>query len=188
MITEHMLQLFCRDESSEGRFNFEKPFTQYGYRYATDGKIIIRIKAPGSENTVGEYPQRAASLFEVKVKGWLKPFPDTKVEQLAVDCQDCKGTGKHKCQCPYCEVGECPECEGHGNHPGFKPDVVRLDNLLISGEMLLKIRTLPNPLFYATQRLLPVAFSFDGGEGVFMQRTDEPVEELKALPKDDTTF
>lgn len=35
---------------------------------------------------------------------------------IRVECRDCQGAGRIKCQCPHCQGHQCPACQGRGHY------------------------------------------------------------------------
>jgi hypothetical protein len=100
------LQKYCSHD--EIRKNINKPFTDGGYTYATNGRIIIRvprIEGIGEQEKVENFkPVEPDKLFSKIPDYPYFPIPD--IPEPSFDmCFKCQGTGKVKI---------CPECDGAG--------------------------------------------------------------------------
>lgn len=182
MVSLDLLQQFCRQH--EGRYDFEKPFVQRGYRYATDGVVMIRVPATGEIDTQTELPFDLNAKFFTRPKfatAEFIPFPAVEVKYTKTACEACFGNGKHSCGCEYCKDYECRDCGGVGFSEKYEPDLVSIGfDQYISGKHLMLIRMLPNPKFAKQiQERNQVTFIFDGGQGVLMMRIDRPNEKSK---------
>ena len=130
-MNNYLLQKFCNKKTSRNHFT-EKPFSYNGYTYASNGKILVRVKGEQSErpNTVPVLPsmEEIANYTDFIA---LPKFP--KREEIA--CGECDGTGTISYRvCDNCNDGQvylddshgntytvvCAECDGEGelNDPG----------------------------------------------------------------------
>jgi len=115
------LALFCG--TSGGRFDLDKPFIRDGWRWATDGWIVVRMPTTDAD-TEGRYP-KIESLFE-GFPGCDHDWPDwpqspircrkCRTGKVLVACQTCNGEGEHECACG--NLHGCGGCDGHGNVSG----------------------------------------------------------------------
>ena len=120
---------FCADE--DGRYRISKPWVKDGWRYATDGRVAVRLPAEGEpdepqpEGPGTRLPDASdwfGEQYEFKADLCTEPFPphDGRTikqtcdnEAHMKDCQECNGTGT--CWCPKCEhPHDCPKCHGEG--------------------------------------------------------------------------
>jgi len=129
------LKKFCSTDIT--RPNLELPFSQGGYTWAADGRILIRVpEIPGIPVPEFNVPD-VVSTFD---RGWsdrigFEPveFPPgwESFEQPMVPCSDCKGLGhfaicqeckgEGEVECGHCGHNEdCEECDGIGQLPAQK--------------------------------------------------------------------
>lgn len=173
---------FCSDDP-HCRYAIDKPWVIDGWRNATDGKIIVRVPAPGEPNyTVtepgrGRCPKTDDVLPAVDGK-WL-PWPT--VEPCSkcsasgkVGCDQCGGDGEcDQCSCKH--LHECGHCDGTGQvtckacHDPGGFDFM-FGETEISRHYAMLVRALPGPVEYlpASKKEGKVRFRFAGGEGAVM--------------------
>ncbi len=123
------LNKFCLKDTDGARYALGEPFVQRGFRYATDGRVIIRLPAKGEKNTAGKKLPECDELFEQKFNIGEGEFVEPVVKWIpgVIDCPKCDGSGFNsfetcgecdgdgKVECPTCEhVDECEECDGKG--------------------------------------------------------------------------
>ncbi len=117
------LQRFCsRDET---RSSIMHPFSQGGYVYATDGRILVRLDC-------GEdYPEQSSPKIEgngfpfdhdkINEEDWI-PVPRIEPPSAEDICKKCRGRGHAIVRCEYCgeehECTWCKECKGTGARIG----------------------------------------------------------------------
>lgn len=120
---------FCAEE--DGRYIISKPWVDDGWRYATDGRLVVRVPTPDEDDT--PTPPQAerqlvnasawfADLYPVEPAHCTEPFPkhDGRTFTQACDneahekkCPACIGSGT--CHCPSCDnAHDCPKCDGRG--------------------------------------------------------------------------
>jgi hypothetical protein len=105
------MKKFCAPGTGGRRKCFFNPFVRGGWKYATDGKIIIRIKTDEPESETGIGITKASCehviglVLECPTSAEMWPKSDGKTQ--SVKCEICKGYGKSG-------VVECPECDGEG--------------------------------------------------------------------------
>lgn len=175
-------------------YRFAKPFIRSGWKYATDGRICVRVPTtePDTENGING----ATTIFPAVLDGWTKyPEPPDYVIGQNADCPKCnaKGVtggskceacdGSSECQCMCGDEHECNHCNGtgivngnwcrhcNGLRRGAFPAYTVLAGRAVSFKYSEKIRVLPAVEYAdvndATGKL-PLAFRFTGGDGVVM--------------------
>lgn len=182
------LQPFCAKE--DWLSARAAPFVAGGWRYACDGIICVRMPAPGEPDDPIPWRTTIADLFHPI--GATPPWPTGGEVRGECDCDDCDGEGKvgieSKCpkcygdgECSHCgrecencdgegmiESGgrDCPACGGKGRVEGLLHRVIGVH--CIAGKYDALIRTLPNVRYEvgAKDCAKPLAFVFDGGQGV----------------------
>lgn len=121
---------FCADE--RGRYAIDRPWVNSGWRYATDGRLVVRVPAPGAHDEP-EPPALEPQLVHAdewfgEMYGFdegrcIEPFPkyDGRTFKQTCDneahmkeCPACLGSGT--CRCPDCDnAHDCPKCHGQGH-------------------------------------------------------------------------
>lgn len=188
------LKPFCAAE--QGRYLIDTPWVKGGWKNATDGKLLVRLRTDEPDTPVDEKAPRpnTTPLFDASMnacrgtKSDLLPFPIHSGERDKADCMFCNGTGAGsdvcktcdgKGECPHCEA-ICPDCDGtgdirnyskackecDGDGHGFVPMV--LDGYKIAAIYARKINTLQNVRYVAQTWPNAMYFVFDGGEGLVM--------------------
>jgi hypothetical protein len=125
MITLDQIKPFCSTDLY--RIKLAEPFNLEEWTYATDGRIIVRIKrGPETLQTTKYVGINPLSVYEGVFADWFKlpafevepePVPP---EPKRIKCEECGGTGECDCNCPKCG-GECEECGGDGEVTDFGP-------------------------------------------------------------------
>lgn len=108
------LQAFCHPEADASRFgNMNTPFVQGEavlHKYATDGKVCVRVAAPEEyplAEAVKRPPASGLKWAHDDLRGW-KPWPRQDwIEAADADCLTCEGYGA-------LDRRECETCEGYG--------------------------------------------------------------------------
>lgn len=174
------------------RWDIDCPWVAHGWRYATDGRICVRVPAGGEPNTVGHRVPLIAEFDGFAADLCTVPFapPDGPWERCPVcdgtgygwrDCDLCEGFGS--CHCPKCNADHgcgkcdgtgllpdssttCPECDGRQEVPINQ----RYGNRLLAGKYLAKIAQLPGVKYCeGGTRDTPLPFIADSGlQGVLM--------------------
>lgn len=115
------LSVFCDPTTgATTRYDLATPWVFDGWRYATEGKILVREPAPGEPSAgdirafgsnEGKRP-RAHEFFDTfPPDGFIQDWPA--VEYGEEPCEACGG--KEKCRCSRCGAQhECQECNGRG--------------------------------------------------------------------------
>jgi len=187
------LKRFCASETY-GEHTFGEPFVVGGWRYATDGRIAVRVPAPG-EPDAERFIKTIPGVFAWNGSA-QRAWPDTGEVLAQGSCWDCKGyglLGRAKCEecggtgetvCHHCgNETECEECDGDGflgtgEHCatcGGKGHCVRtayrmVGEFAVRGDYDALIRSLPGVRWLGNDVANNnVHFVFDGGEGVVMR-------------------
>jgi hypothetical protein len=190
MTTEIDMTKFCASE--EGRYSFTKPFVRDGKRYATDGRICVRVDAAGEPNTEHGYDP----VDEVLPKGTVRwvPWPAMEYVSRMDKCATCDGSkyvgrdectacdGSGDCACACGDVHDCGKCNGKG-YTGIgtpcptcasKGEYIQPHHQLVSGKPIkvkydAMIRTLPGVMYGPdTAKTGLLWIKFDGGDGAVM--------------------
>jgi hypothetical protein len=163
---------FCSDEfESGGRYDTGEPFVRDGFEYATDSRIIVRVKTDKPDTDSSRHvPEKPHKVFEgavVNLKTWIPLDIALKIEE----CKDCHGTG---IELRGLEVGdvaeECVTCDGRKT-VDLTPSI-KVDGALFGPKYLQKIQSLHNVRYCVVGGLKAMQFVFDGGEGRLMPRTE----------------
>lgn len=181
------LKMFCGDR-------FEAPLRLNDDAVATDGVAMVRVFGAG--DNLPEVEINLRSRMRSYLSGERgKPVSLADLDLSGVrHCNICAGTGTTtRAPCTECEEGyfvhgsheyECAHCDGIGNLEkavgpsrcskcrglkwGLGPDIEIGPTLLDSGRLMRLRCALPNVVIYPAKDLLPVVFTFDGGDGVLM--------------------
>jgi len=153
-----------------------RPFAHDGWMYATDNAILVRVKTdePDTSSREGEIIPKAYKMFEAfpsEHAQWdrWRSYP---LVQHSSTCPECDGTGQVECdRCGHVAAG-CTKCDGLGviekakcRQIGFVMIAMKYDQL---------IRSLPKvECVMPTDADAPVAFRFEGGEGLVMPMAQE---------------
>lgn len=165
MTGHDFLGAFCGEP--DARYFMQLPYVQCGWRYATDGRIVVRVPSPGEPDTPepaeGRLPPDLLYDFPAQIEEMI-PWPAP--EYTIGECDACRGTGKELCRvCDSETRHECSACAGAGKVPiglnvGYWFIAARYDRLIrdLPGVMFCNEGTSSGPLY----------FRFDGGEGLVM--------------------
>ncbi len=187
------MQRFCAKEKTN--FRLGEPFRIDGYLYATNGHILIRVKSEGT-NTVRAGIPDVRGLVKPRPVGAMKAVG--KIEGTAScsqcdglgmigpagECDECHGRGDELCGC--CDnYTVCKKCDGSGKLDGAEKcgrcngtgdiQVEHVDIGVEDGAIRHDVFDLLNSLpGLRIQKKIKdksqyVYFSFDGGDGVFVQ-------------------
>lgn len=188
------LQRFCA-QSDDERVHLAKPFLHRGYRYATNGHILVRVPAPEHPDAIvanEKLAQRLPALIDDMPQ---KAFMALPAFDAGKPCEYCKGA-RQTCQtrCDACD-GEgsfehddfdydCKSCDTSGwleSDDGdgqmracqacrggvYSHDPVAVGDAHYSAAYLMWIKDLPG-LLVASNAQRGLHFSFDGGDGLLM--------------------
>jgi len=158
------LQDFC--STDDCRESIMTPFVRDGWKYATDGRIMVRIKTDEPDDS-GQPHKRpnAAKLFEGFDVSKLEAFnlPELKgVENQT--CRYCSGNGVQTCSLGHDH--DCDECDTTGLTEKWPEQDI--GKARFSERFLVKIKNLPGLRFYPTTAETPALFTFDNGEGILL--------------------
>lgn len=186
------LTKFCGKASSA--YPFAEPFVAGGWRYATDGRICVRVPAagePDSDKVVKHVEQSFAHPRDNAI-----PWPTNGAVYGDGECWSCDGTGYtertncKKCDgrgetfCDHCgRDGDCEECGGKGysvmdkacrtcKGKGFCEQIKyrMVGEFAVRGDFDALIRSLPDVRWAGNRtEANSVHFVFAGGEGVVMR-------------------
>lgn len=163
------LQDFCSVD--ETRMGINTPFVRDGWKYATDGRICVRIPTnePDDSNEPHKRPDAAAIFQGFDVTG-LVPFVIPELQGVKdKKCPSCNGYGHSTCD--HGHQHECDDCDETGVIEEWpKADIGGND---FSERYLSKIVNLPGLQFFAKsanmEALKPAFFTFgEGGQGLLM--------------------
>lgn len=159
------LQTFCSEDDC--RESIMTPFVRNGWKYATDGRIMVRVKTdePDDSNEPHKRPN-AAKLFEVFDVSKLDAVDLPELTGVTTQkCRYCNGNGVQTCSLGHDH--DCDECDGTGEVEEWPSQDIGACRF--SERYLSKIITLPGLKFYPTSAENPALFTFDGGEGILAQ-------------------
>jgi len=187
------LQAWCHTE----RRSLSAPFVRGGFRYATDGRAMVRLPAPGESDTEDPLVPDASLIFAAVEKLTFAPWPadwesweTMEIEVEKEECPECHGETKECSRCDgsgQIECGECgqdydcPDCEGKG-YTGAKCSKCRncgtifkpgrafrvADGVWVEERFLRRVVNLPALHYACKGSANPVFFRFDGGEAAMM--------------------
>lgn len=162
------LQPFCSVD--ETRMAICTPFVFNGWKYATDGRICVRIQTdePDDSNEPCKRPN-AAMLFKGFNVDGLEAFEIPTLDGVKlIKCEGCGGAGEQTCDMGHDH--ECPDCDGDGHYEEWPKK--EIGGHLFSERHLSKIVNLPGLQFFAQsanmEALKPAFFTFDNGQGLLM--------------------
>lgn len=162
------LQKFCGREHE--RAYLQKPWSRGEWTYATNGKLMVRIPrrpdvpAADEQNPAAE---KAEQLF-VESNPWeCSPAPKIKLPEPSDDeCEECDGRGTAH-DCPTCQC-PCSFCIGGQRRP-YHGVYVSIGEVDFKADDIALIVDLPALyLSNSLSREHPMAFRFNGGEGLLM--------------------
>jgi hypothetical protein len=181
MTTEINLELFCSSDRPE----LARPFSAGSWSYATNGHILVRVARRDDVAEIPNAPNAAAVCETVKWPRRYKPLPeidlsepfewDEELECQFLDCGWCRGKGKKhdcpncKCECPQCSgTGKCKFCNGTGKYTVKRLKSARIGSASYNSRYLSWLSSLPSAEIGPPHKKNPLAFRFDGGEGLLM--------------------
>jgi len=154
--------------------NIDRPFIADGKTYATNGHIAIRVNEVRDDFEEAKvsvnFLASAVKAFDVDIKN-IKPVKVTGMKNERIDCPQCDGTNKIRCECdcPFCEnMVDCYTCNGTGFDYAYTGEC-SYGNCRFNPKYLHMVQELPNSKMYASKRSNGVSyFTFDGGDGILM--------------------
>jgi hypothetical protein len=188
MITAAQLHPFCSDDATRRAILY--PYIRGGDTFATDGRIIIRVRGCVPDVAVDETAPNAARIVDPLPKAgpWLTiVLPDGAGEDRQChiclgdkdrECEACKGRGDVKWRfrefaltdmCPVCEgAGHgCAECDGTGIEHDETPVKIGVNHY--KARYLRLLLALPGPVELCEgSPMQPARIRFDGGDGGIM--------------------
>lgn len=155
------------------------PFTIGEYSYATDGHIMLRVRA--LDGATGEKtPKNPDKLFEkLFAEGPMLPASIELPEEVisSKKCWECQGEGTiNHSDCPTCSCEDkCEDCGGTGKTPISSDDglCVKIGGFFFGARLIRRIKTLPNVRFCSRVVKNAMSFQFDTGDGLVMRLTDK---------------
>ncbi len=162
---------FCSVD--ETRMAICTPFAFNGWKYATDGRIAVRVPTdePDDSNKPYKRPDASALFKDFNVTG-LEAFEIPSLQGVEkIRCYSCDGSGEQTCDMGHDH--ECPECDGDGHYEKWPTKEV--GGIQFSERFLSKMAALPGLKFYPTVATWtkdvpahPAYFTFDNGQGLVM--------------------
>lgn len=161
------LEMFCDPD----RPPIARPFSAGEWTYATNGHILVRV--PRRKN-VAENPAapavEASRLLEFLRKARYKPAPKFELPEEPFEWEEqfkwhrCSGSG-HEHSCPNCNC-KCPRCNGVGIYTVPNWHKTHIGKARYNSKYISWMQSLPQ--LEQPYRRKPLAFRFDGGEGLLM--------------------
>jgi hypothetical protein len=165
------LQQFCDEECENGRYSIAKPFVKSGYLYATDARIVVRVRTSKRQgNGDKKKTPDVAGLWKDEFESSAKfvPLPTDLRALSQIKCGYCDG--KKSTVCKECgHRKKCEKCRGIGRL-AIKKEWVEIGINLYDVKYYRLIKRLPNVKVaipkskHRRERVL--SFKFDGGEGM----------------------
>ena len=186
---------FCDMFDTTGRL--DKPFTDGGYDFYTDGHIVVRVKSTGEISRECPFDKSLMPYFSKKISDKSLPIPKVDIKfigcwtcrgtEFTSVCKECSGEGEVTLDTNYNSYEfECKTCRGDGVTPGgvdtcqwcagsgeviddaSNNDVEMLGNKF-NVKLISKILALPNiKIFEEPVEPNMYKFVFDGGDGLIM--------------------
>lgn len=160
------LQPFCSVD--ECRMAINTPFAFNGWKYATDGRICVRIQTGEPDDSSEPYKRPDASaLFKGFGVDGLEAFKIPAIDGVREKrCPSCNGNGYSTCDHDH----ECEDCDKTGVLEEWPKK--EIGGQIFSERYLSKIINLPGLKFFArsadVETLKPAFFTFDNGQGLLM--------------------
>ncbi len=165
-----LYEFCCADYSS--RYDFSQPFVFEGFKWASDGIIMVRVPAADENRAVPKDGMKFVNPWTV----WHRfqkdgAFVEFKPEPFAVvKCWACRSG---KCSCESCELEEirddCQCCNGFARV--WFPLTTSVGSATINTRYADLISKLPNPMIVMpkdAEKTNAISFRFGGGEGLLM--------------------
>ena len=143
----------------------DNPISRGEWTYATDGHIAVRV--PRTEKTIDtpNYYPPIETLPFADAKTIFTPVPNIIFPETDMrECERCNGRGRQH-DCPNC-MCECENCAGTGME--YEQVSVGIGAAVFNAKYIALILRLPNLQFAAPQKVDPMMFRFDGGDGLIM--------------------
>lgn len=168
------LQPFCSVD--ECRMGLMTPWAFNGWKYATNGRMAVRIPTdePNDSNEPYKRPDASALFKDFNVDG-LESFEIPTLDgMIQKECRHCEGSGEQTCDMGHDH--ECPDCDGDGHYEEWPKQEIGGNDF--SERYLSKIVNLPGLQFFAQsanmEALKPAFFTFgEGGQGLLMPMRKE---------------
>ena len=168
MTTEINLEIFCATD----RPKLARPFSIGAWTYATNGHILVRVPR---RDDVAENPDAPnASLVYEKVKSprRYKQVPQFELSgpfewEEERECWRCRYHKGKIHDCPDCKCA-CPECGGTGKLTDRNFKKTQIGRVGYNSKYISWLQSLPGVEIGPPHKKDPLAFRFDGGEGLLM--------------------
>lgn len=123
---EDVLMQFC--DPKPNRYDLSTPWVVAGWRYATDGRIIVRVRTKAKDTQGGGKRPDATELFPKPFPRCSVPWPHHDGKMKLPECRICEGTGK---------TGEtqCYDCGG-------ELQILVIGGRFITGELCMRIQAI----------------------------------------------
>lgn len=190
MITDEVLQKFTATEDT--RYNLTKIWIRNGWKCATDGRVLVRVRTIEPDTCDGKNPNTNDIADDSQFGNQELEIPTSEEKE---QCPKCLGEGKVKniceicdgegeVECPTCHEGkvDCEECDGRGRlgeavvkcencqGEGKIFSKVKIGEQFFNGNYVHKIKTyLPiTKAISPNENNRPIKMKFDGGECILM--------------------
>ncbi len=144
-----------------------RPFSQAGWTYATDGRLLIRVPRLADVPEYEDSPKDIQkNIFDTQpISGKWQAVPADLPALTQEVCESCGGDGKHECSCG--NIHDCDNCDGSGQVP-TRAKGAQIGFHLVSYIYLHKIKDLPDIEICESAKddIHALGIRFDsGGEG-----------------------
>jgi hypothetical protein len=150
-----------------------RPFSFGDWTIASNNHIAVRVpRRPDIAENPDAPNDRALKLFEqVGMKRRYRPAPAFELTEPfewneEFECATCRGDGKMHA-CPDCKC-KCQVCDGAGKQTIERFRTITLGRAHYQAKYLSWLQPLPGLQLGPTHRQNPLAFRFDGGEGLLL--------------------
>lgn len=151
------LLAFCAEECT--RYSIDAPWVADGWRYATNGTVIVRVPTTEPDTDDGQRRPDGGLWFR-DLPVCSEPWPEHGGEMKHPDCATCKGTGRTRCECPVCFNSHWRRCSVCGGE--LAPLIVAGKRL--AGDLCLIIQALPDDVKYALTGNAEDTVAFTSGD------------------------
>ncbi len=152
-LSEIDLKIFCAVPGL--RKEICNPFSYGGWRYATNGKICVRIPAAKKHKRITGSPDAAFLFKKFPERGFRLLYPRLHDEQVTM-CDECHGMGGETIDGDWEECRFCLGCSWQ----------FRLAGQTYQNQFLFKILTLPKPRFHFRRSCTGRKLYFISGGGL----------------------
>lgn len=166
---------FCSVD--ETRMAINTPFVFNGWKYATDGRVCVRVPTDEPDDSNEPYKRPDASdLFKGFDVSGLETFVIPTLDGVQEKrCPSCNGNGYSICD--HGHDHECEDCDKTGVLEEWPKK--EIGGQTFSERYLAKVVNLPGLQFFAQsanmEALKPAFFTFDNGQGLLLPiRKEKP--------------